>query len=421
MIALVDCNNFYASVERMFNPSLKGKPIVVLSNNDGCAIARSEEAKALGVKMGTPAFMISELPRKKELTMFSSNYTLYGSMSERVMKILKSFVPRVEVYSIDEAFLDLSDFAYTDLFELAIRIRETITSHTGLPISIGIAPTKTLAKMANRFAKKNKQEAGIHIACLPERITELLRQTETGDIWGVGPQYRKLLLEKGFKTAAELLTASEDWIRTHMSVVGQRLLFELRGIRAIEWEDAPPAKKNICTARSFGKLLTDIKDISQAVASHAATCARKLRNDGSCAKNVHVFLQTNPYRSEDKQYLAGITITLPVATSNSTEIIKYAIRALHLVFRPGFNYLKAGVMIMEIVPQDQVQLGMFDQRDRSKDLRLMNALDRSNKAFGKDVVRYGTHGYGKDWKLRAEKLSPCYTTRLSDVMKVKAK
>lgn len=420
MIALVDCNNFYASVERMFNPSLKGRPIVVLSNNDGCAIARSEEAKAMGVEMGTPAFMIAELLSEKNVAIFSSNYILYGSMSERVMKILRSFVPKVEVYSIDEAFLDLSHFPYTDLFEMGIRIRQTIIEHTGLPISIGIAPTKTLAKMANRFAKKYKKETGVHVAALPERITEVLEKTEIGDTWGVGPQYRKLLLQHGFKTAADLLNAREEWIRKQMSVVGQRLLFELRSIRSIEWEDRPSAKKNICTARSFGKLLSNIKDISQAVASHAASCARKLRNDRTCARNVHVFLQTNPYRSGDKQYMAGITIKLPVASSSSNEIIKYAVRALHLVYRPGFNYLKAGVMMLEIVPENQVQLGLFDNRDRAKDLHLMNALDRSNAAFGKDMVRFGTHGYEKKWKLRAEKLSPCYTTRIDHIMKVKS-
>jgi DNA polymerase V len=420
MIALVDCNNFYASVERMFNPSLKGRPIVVLSNNDGCAIARSEEAKAIGVEMGTPLFMIENLLREKNVAVFSSNYTLYGSMSDRVMRILKSFVPRVETYSIDEAFLDLSNFAYHDLFELAIRIRETIVAHTGLPISIGIAPTKTLAKMANRFAKKNKKETGVHVAVSPERINELLQATATGDIWGIGPQYRKMLFEHNFKTAAGLLQAPDEWIRKQMSVVGQRLLYELRGIKAIEWEEAPPAKKNICTARSFGRLLTDLKDISQAVASHAASCARKLRKDNSCAKNVHVFLQTNPYRSDDKQYMSAITIKLPVASDNSNEIIKYAVRALHLIFRPGFNYLKAGVMMLDIVPQNEVQLGLFDKRDRAKDRRLMNALDRSNIAFGKDMVRYGTQSYGTKWKLRAQKLSPCYTTRIKDIMEVKS-
>lgn len=420
MIALVDCNNFYASVERMFNPSLKGKPIVVLSNNDGCAIARSEEAKAVGVEMGTPVFMIEDVLRDKNVEVFSSNYTLYGSMSERVMHILKSFVQKVEVYSIDEAFLDLSGISHSSLDELGSAIREKIMAHTGLPISIGIAPTKTLAKMANRFAKKYKKETGVHVVNSPLGINEILAQTEIGDVWGIGPQYRKFLMEHHFNTAADLVKAPEEWVRKEMSVVGQRLLFELKGIPAIEWEDSPPPKKNICTARSFGKLLTGIGDISEAIASHAATCARKLRKDATCARDVQVFLQTNPYRSGDKQYIASITIKLPVATNNSTEIIKYAIRALHLVYREGYKYLKAGVMVLDLVPQDKIQLGMFDKRDREKDHQLMETLDKTNKAFGKDIIRYGTHGYGKKWKLRADRLSPCYTTRLADVMKVNA-
>jgi DNA polymerase V len=420
MIALVDVNNFYASCERMFDPSLNGRPVVVLSNNDGCAIARSDEAKALGIEMGTPAFMIRELLPDKNVAVFSSNYTLYGSMSERVISILKSFVPKVEVYSIDEAFLDLSNFQYTDLFELAVSIREKIMAHTGLPISIGIAPTKTLAKMANRFAKKRKKNIGVHVAATKERIDEILTETEVGDIWGIGGQYKKLLENHNFKTANDLIAAPEEWIRKNMSVAGQRLLFELKGIKAVEWEDNPPAKKNICTARSFGILLTDLKDISQAIASHAASCARKLRKDKTCCTRLHVFLQTNPYRSDDKQYMAGITIRLPVASNSSNEIIKYAGKALRLIFRPGYNYLKAGVMALNIVPQEQIQLGLFDKRDRAKDHRLMKALDKSNSAFGKDIVRYGTHDYGTKWKLRAEKLSPCYTTRIDHLMKVKS-
>jgi DNA polymerase V len=393
---------------------------VVLSNNDGCAIARSEEARDIGIEMGMPVFMIAEKLRKKDVAIFSSNYTLYGSMSKRVMEILKTFGAKVEVYSIDEAFLDLSDYRGEDLIGLAVRIREKILSHTGLPASIGIAPTKTLAKMANRFAKKLKNTIGIHAATSPAAIGALLAATETTDIWGIGHQYHKLLLEQGYKTAADLLKAPEEWIRKNMSVQGQRMLFELRGARAFGWEERPPAKKNICTARSFGKLLTDLKDISQAVASHAANCARKLRNDQSCARSVHVFLQTNPYRSGDQQYMAGITLRLPVASSSSTEIIHYAGKALQLIYRPGFNYLKAGVMLRDIVAQQQIQLALFDNRDRIKDAALMKTIDQSNNAFGKDMLRYGSHGYGKKWQLRAQRLSPCYTTRIEQVMTVKS-
>lgn len=420
MIALVDVNNFYASCERMFDPSLNGRPIVVLSNNDGCAIARSDEAKALGVQMGSPAFMIEETLAKNNVAVFSSNYALYGSMSERVMTVLKSFAPNVEVYSIDEAFLDLSGLKYVDLFSLAVEIRETVMSHTGLPISIGIAPTKALAKMANKFAKKRKKAVGVHLAIDQPQIDELLNQTPVGDIWGIGGQYSKFLEQNNITTAADLLKAPEEWVRRTMTVVVQRLIYELKGIRAIKLEDLPPPKKNICTSRSFGTLLSTHQQLQSPVASHAATCARKLRKEKSCATKIHVFVQTNPFRSGDQQYFGGITIPLNVASNSSSELIKFAMKALSLVYKPGYNYQKCGVMVLDLVPEQTIQLGLFDKRDREKDEKLMKALDKANKALGKDMVRYGSHGYGQHWKLKASKLSPCYTTRLDQIMNVKS-
>lgn len=420
MIALVDVNNFYASCERMFNPALNGRPIVVLSNNDGCAIARSDEAKALGIVMGTPAFMIQETLKQHKVAVFSSNYTLYGSMSERVMTILKSFAPKVEVYSIDEAFLDLSELKFVDHFSLAIQIRETVLSHTGLPISIGIAPTKALAKMANRFAKKRKKEVGVHVANDSRTIDELLHATAVEDVWGIGHQYQKLLLHQNIQTAADLVRTPEEWVRKNMTVVVQRLVYELKGIRAIKWEDIPPPRKNICMGRSFGTLLTNIAEIRQAIASHASACARKLRQDQTCATKVHVFIQTNPHRGEDQQYFTGITIPLTVATNTSHEIVKFALRALQIIYRPGYKYMKAGVMVLDIVADTTIQLGLFDTRDRVRDHKIMKALDQTNNAIGKDIVRYGTEGYGEKWKLKAARLSPRYTTRLDQVMKVKS-
>jgi DNA polymerase V len=418
MIALVDVNNFYASCEKMFDPSLRNKAVVVLSNNDGCAIARSDEAKALGVEMGTPSFMVQQQCRGHAVEMFSSNYTLYGSMSNRVIAILKTFVPHVEVYSIDEAFLDLSKVKTDDLFSLAIAIRETVMSHTGLPITIGIAPTKVLAKMANRFAKKRKRI--VHVAITSESIHELREATDVGEVWGIGGQYQKLLRSNGFNTAAELCAAPDEFIRKNMTVVTQRLVYELRGINAIKWEDVPPTKKNICTARSFGTLITNFKDLQQPVAAHAASCARKLRQEKSCATKVNVFLQTNPFRREDDQFYADVTIPLNVGTNSSSEIVKYAMHALKLIYKPGYNYMKAGVMVLDLVPEGNVQLGLFDTRDRNKDKQLMKAIDKTNTTFGKDMVRYGTHSYGRQWHLRRMRLSPCYTTRINDVMKVKS-
>ncbi|RYG47550.1 MAG: Y-family DNA polymerase [Chitinophagaceae bacterium] len=420
MIALVDVNNFYAACERMFDPSLNGRPVIVLSNNDGCAIARSEEAKRLGIHMGTPVFMVQELAKEKDIAIFSSNYTLYGSMSARIMTILKSYAPAVEVYSIDEAFLDLKGLNYADLFELGKEIREKIFCHTGLAVSIGLAPTKALAKLANRYAKKYHPSTGVYLAQSKESMSGLLHKTAVGDIWGIGAQYQKLLLQYHVQTAHDLVNLPEEWVRKNLTVMGQRLVFELKGINAFKWEELPPPKQNICMSRSFGRLLNNIREIKQAIASHTAACARKLRSDKSCAKKIHVFIQTNPHKGEDKQFFTGVTIPLTVATSSSHELVKYAIHALGMIYRPGYNYMKAGVMVLDIVAETEIQLGLFDTRDRRKEMTIMKTLDETNKAFGDSMVRYGTHGYGDRWKLKADRVSPRYTTRIADIMKVKS-
>jgi len=419
MFALVDCNNFYASCERVFNPKLEGKPIIVLSNNDGCAIARSEEAKALGVEMGTPAFMIEDLIRDNNIQVFSSNYSLYGDLSDRVMTILSSYAPQVELYSIDEAFLDLSQLAYEDLQELGQRIRATVRQHTGIPVTVGIAPTKTLAKMANRFAKKKRKDTGVHWLKGPEQILEALEFTAVGDIWGIGPQRAKLLLRNGFKTAADLIKAPEDWVLKQMTVVGQRLLNELRGIPSIEWELETPPKKSICTSRSFGKLMTEKKDISQAVANYTAACAEKLRTQNSCAEKIHLFLQTNPHRVEDPQYFRSITVPLTVASNNTPELTKTALWALNKIFRHGFKYMKCGIIVMDLVPATEVQSGLFDKKNRKKDGQVMQVLDKVNRQFGKELLRFAVQGYEKRYKLRQASLSPRYTTRIEEIVKVK--
>jgi DNA polymerase V len=419
MIALVDCNNFYASCERVFNPKLKDKPVIVLSNNDGCVIARSDEAKALGIKMAQPVHMIDHLIKANNVQVFSSNYTLYGDMSRRVHAILKSFVERIEVYSIDESFLDLANYKYQDLTTLALTIRNSVIQQTGIPVTVGIGPTKTLAKMANRYAKKTKKDIGVHYAKKREYIEEMLAFTEVGDIWGVGKEKEKLLVRNGFVTALDLTNAPEEWVRKNMTVVSQRTLNELRGIPCIEWEDVPANRKNICTSRSFGNLVTSKNVLKQAIAAHTAACAMKLRKEGSCAKWLHVFIRTNPFRGQDSQYIASRDIELPVATNNSTELIKYAMKGLELIFQPGYNYQKAGVIVLDLIPETQIQLGLFDKRDRVKEKQLMIALDKTNKAFGKDIVRYGVHDYGNDWALRRNHLSQCFTTRLDQLVQIK--
>ena len=294
MYALVDCNNFYVSCERLFNPGLEGKPVIVLSNNDGCAVSRSDEAKALGIEMATPAFLIKDLIQKNNVAVFSSNYTLYGDISERVMKTLESFVPRLELYSIDEAFLDMHDLDYTDLLELGLKIKNTVKKNVGIPVCVGIAPTKTLAKMANRYAKKYRKNIGVHWAANDQLIEEMLRVTEVGDIWGIGRQYALFLKRNGFNTALDFISAPEEWIRKNMTVVVQRLFNELKGIPAIQWEFATPAKKNICTSKSFGKLQTNKEDIKEAISNYAANCALKLRQQNSCCRRLKYFPANQP-------------------------------------------------------------------------------------------------------------------------------
>ena len=419
MIALVDCNNFYASCERLFNPSLDGKPVVVLSNNDGCVIARSDEAKSLGIEMGALAHEMEEFFSNNQVSVFSSNYTLYGSLSNRVMNTIKEFVKEVEVYSIDEAFVDLSEFNFQDLFEVGNKLRKTIIRNTGIPVTVGIAPTKTLAKMANRYAKKEQKKIGVHVAQTQQQINELLAYTNVGDIWGVGSQHkRRLLLNKIYK-ASDLIKANEDWIRNNMTVVGQRMLNELKGISCISWENAPPPKKGICTARSFGKMLSEKKDIVEALANYTSSSAAKLRKQKSCANLMQVFIQTNVHRSNDKQYYRSLSIPLPVATNNTTELIQYALKGLDIIFKEGYNYKKVGIMLFDLVPESQIQIGIFDTVNRAKNKQIMETLDKLNNLYGKDVIRFAVQGYQRNWKLRQERLSPCYTTNLNQVFTIK--
>ncbi len=419
MYALVDCNNFYVSCERLFNPKLEGRPVIVLSNNDGCAVSRSDEAKALGIEMATPAFMAREIIEKNNVAVFSSNYTLYGDISDRVMKTLGSFVPRLEIYSIDEAFLDMHDMDYTDLLKLGLQIKTAVKKNVGIPVCVGIAPTKTLAKMANRYAKKYRKNIGVHWAANEQLIKEMLAVTEVGDIWGIGHQYVLFLKRNGFNTALDLITAPEEFIRKNMTVVGQRLFNELKGIPAIAWEFKPPAKKNICTSKSFGKLQTKKEDIKEALCNYAAACALKLRNQNSCCRSIHIFLQTNLHRTQDKQYSRSITIDLPTPTNFTGEIINYATKGFDIIFKEGYNYLKCGVMVLDIVPDDRVQASLFDKLDRKKNKTAMEAMDKINKCLGKEMVRLSVQGFEKKYRLKTEHLSSHFTTDINQILKVK--
>ncbi len=420
VFALVDCNNFYASCERVFNPKLEAKPVVVLSNNDGCIIARSNEAKALGIKMGVPAFEIKDIIEKQSIFVFSSNYTLYGDMSQRVMNTLALFSPDIEIYSIDEAFLDLSGLIYENLSEYGKKIKETIKQWTGMPVSVGIASTKTLAKIANHIAKKDKKYNGTSdFTSIPD-IDKILKNVPVYDVWGVGRQHSKFLLSNKIQTALDLKNADDKWIRKKMSVMAQRTVFELRGISCFPIDSNPLDRKSILCSRSFGKPLTDYKDIEQATSTYVTTAAEKLRKQHSCALSITVFIMTSEFAKGPK-YFNSKTIQLPVASNSTPELIHYAVAALKELFRKGYKYKKSGFIISDFVPENQIQSSLWDDVHREKYKDLMKIIDKVNQKIGPGKIKYAIQGNKKKWKMRQEKLSPCYTTRWEDLLTVNTK
>jgi len=420
MYGLVDCNNFYASCERVFNPALVGRPIVVLSNNDGCIVARSQEAKALGIPMGAPAFQVKEAIEANGVAVFSSNYTLYGDMSNRVMKTLATFVDHIEVYSIDEAFLDFRGHTLTDLTAVGRTIVRTVQRNTGIPVSMGLAPTKTLAKVANKYAKKYKGYKGVCLIDTEEKRIKALKGFEVGEVWGIGRRYAKLLNYQGVKTAYDFTQLSRTWVRKHLTVVGERIWSELNGFPCIQLENATADKQQICTSRSFGSKLTQFDAVFEAVSNYAASCAVKLRKQRSCAAGMLVFVMTNPFSERDPQYVNSRHLSLSIPTASTPELIGYAKTLLSEVFREGYRYKKAGVIITEIVPNAPLQADLFDVVDRDKQRRIMEAVDKLNDSLGTYKVRIAAQGYGKKWKLKNEQLSPCYTTKMEDLIQVKS-
>lgn len=419
MIALVDCNNFYVSCERLFHPGVLRRPVVVLSNNDGCVISRSEEAKSLGIRMGAPAFFMEDMLRHHDVAVFSSNYTLYGSLSQRVMQVLTSFAPEMEVYSIDEAFLDLT--GHVNPGPLAAAIRGGVLHDVGIPVSVGVAPTKTLAKMANRYVKKSKLPEGFLVLDTPAATEAVMAATQVEDIWGIGSQYAAMLHEKGFHTALDLSRVPDDFARRELTVQGLRLVHELRGIPSIGLQEMAPPKKAVCVARSFGQLLTEKDDIREALANYTAVAAQKLRAQGSRATVIQVFVQTNNFRGQDAQYHRSVNLRLPVPASSTRELIHHALSALDRIFKPGYNYKKTGIIAMDLVPDSQVQENLFGSTNHDREKKLMQALDGITRHFGgKPVLRFAVQGGDKKWALRQERLSPCYTTRLHDIITAKA-
>ncbi len=422
MIGLCDANNFYVSCQRSFDSSLDGRAVVVLSNNDGCIIARSNEAKALGIKMGTPYFQLQELRQEHGITVFSSNYTLYGDMSSRIMSILGRFVEEVEVYSIDEAFLNLE--GYESVAPNLADYARTIRQWTRISVSIGIAPTKTLCKLANYYAKRQQEHNGVLLLDTPDKITSVLADFDVGELWGVGSRYAGLLRRNGIRTAAQLRDAPDDWIAQHMTVNGLRLAYELRGMPCRMLETEPKAKKSICSAPSFGQLVPDLDTITQALTTHIGRAAEKLRKQHSAAGTITVFLHTNRFKISPngqpaKQYYNSRTLDLPHPTASTSELVTYALALLKSIFAFGYAYQKVGVMLTGLVPTDHRQSGVFTNGPDERLVKLSGVIDKLNYRHGRDRVRLAGAGYDPSWHHKRQFMSPRYTTQWKEILRVK--
>jgi len=416
-IALIDCNNFYASCERIFNPRLIGKPIVVLSNNDGCIITRSAEAKALGIKMGEPYFKAKKIIDKNNVRVFSSNYSLYGDISQRVMETLARFASDVEIYSIDEAFLGLNGFENYELSKYCKYIRRTIKQWVGIPVSIGVSTTKTLSKIANNLAKKNKEYDGVCILKSWFDINEALKSTSIEDVWGIGRRLSVFLKKYKINTAYDFTQLDKGWIRKNMGVVGEKTFLELCGVSCIELELIPSDKKSCCVSRSFSKPVEKIDDLEESISSYGTRVAEKIREEGLVAESMSIFVLTNYFNRKEKQYSNSIKLQLPYPTNNSIKIVKRALEGIKKIYRQGYRYKKAGVLLYGLTKAKQTR-GLLDY-DRESSDSIMNTLDRINERYGSSTIRLASEGVDKSWSMRRESVSPCYTTRFDDLVEAK--
>ncbi len=419
VFALVDCNNFYASCERLFQPELEGRPVVVLSNNDGCIIARSNEAKALGIPMGAPYFKNKSLIEKNRVKVFSSNYALYGDLSQRVMSVLQQMEPEVEIYSIDEAFVQLPRNTATALTEYALDLRKTIKMHVGIPVSIGIAPTKTLAKLANRIAKKVPRYRGVLDLTDHESLDTMLDKIEVGDIWGIGRRSSEKLNRQGIVTALDLKNSNDEWIREHLTVVGLRTVMELRGTPCIAIDHEPTPRKSVVCSRSFRKPVSSLTDLGEAVSSYVSTAAEKLRDEELNAGNLHVFVRTSPHRTNLPQHSGNLMIRLEQPTSSTPALIKAALQGLKKIYKKDFPYQKAGVMLTELATAGMVQQNLFQPLHKNNEA-VMEALDRINSRWGRNTLQYASSGVAKPWCMSQEHKSPAYTTSWNELPLAKA-
>ncbi len=398
-IALIDCNSFYVSCERLFNPKIRKKPVVVLSNNDGCIISRSTEAKALGIKMGEPYFKAKDIIIKNKVEVFSSNYSLYGDLSRRVMRTLKRFNSAIEVYSIDEAFLDLSNFLDDEVEKVGREIRETVLKWTGIPTSIGIAKTKTLSKVANHIAKKKK--SGVTSLIGIENIDPILEKVEINDVWGVGRQLTKFYHKNGIYNAKQLKNKSNTWIKKNSNVLGSRTAMELRGVPCIDLETTQSKRKSCVVSRSFGQRIEKYQELKEAVANYCLNASEKIRSESLIAKSITVFVRTSPFQSRFGYYSNSKTIDFAISTNNSIEIVKTALVALDSIFKNGYRYQKAGVMLTGLSNEDGSK-NLFSSEKDEKIKGLMRSIDNTNYRYGRSTLSLASAGVQKRWNMRRE-------------------
>ena len=408
-IALVDCNSFYVSCERLFNPSIAKKPVIVLSNNDGCVISRSAEAKILGIKMGEPYFKVEKIVKKNDVKIFSSNYSLYGDISRRVMRTLKQFSSEIEIYSIDEAFLNLSSIKHENLLEYGHQIRKTVLKWTGIPTSIGIATTKTLSKAANHIAKKDL--SGVVNLINKKKIEENLKQIRINDVWGVGKQLTKFYIKNGVNTAYDLRNISTNWIKKNTNVLGSRTVMELQGIPCISLDTHEEKRKNCCVSRSFGKKVTKLEELKESITTHCLNAAEKIRNDNQTTKKITVFIRTSPFQKKNHYYANAKNIDLPIRTNDSIELIKQALIGLKYIYKKGYRYQKSGIILSELKDITVYKKNLFSEiLSEEKRISLMKAIDRTNFKYGRNVLSIAQAGLKKKRNIKRQHSSKIDTT-----------
>jgi DNA polymerase V len=420
VFALVDCDNFYVSCERVFNPKLKNKPVVVLSNNDGCVISRSNEVKELGIPMGAPIFQYEDVVKKYNIYLLSSNFTLYGDMSRRVMETIKTMCPDIEIYSIDEAFLSFDRFKYFDINDYIKKIKDKVLRWTGIPISIGVGETKTLAKIATKIAKKFKECNGTFNLLDRKDVDEFLKKVEIKDVWGIGKKFEEFLKKNDVISAYDYKYLSYDWVKKHLKTFGLRILLELNGIPCIEIEFEEKPKKSISTSRSFGKDLKDYKDLKEAISSFITIASEKLRKNHQLASIISVFIMSNPFKGGEKYFkVSSHYFSRP--TANTLEMIKAGLDELKKIFKDGILYKKAGVILQGLIPEEEGQFFFFDSIYKgSREEILMKTIDNINKKFGRETIKPLSNGILKKYKMRQLNRSPNYTTRWEDIPIVKS-